>query len=309
MLCPLLFAGGLGLVGIGSADHGFAQDTAAQPPAGGGATDGGAIVARDGTVVLIQDVQVPAQVEGMLTEMMVEEGARVEEGQELARLDDRDARLALELKIAEEKEARLNAENEINRKYAEQSRILSEEKATAFEDLAKDRIMAKWEARQARLEAFRDGLQVELADINQEIARAQYGAKQVERQIAEQSLEKRRIRAPFAGFVETRFAQLGEWVQPGTPIVKLVQMDRLRAEAFLDYEVANRVSIGMPAVVQFTLGGGRTERINARVGYVSSDLTVDDKRRVWVEFENRKLGSDWLIKPGMKPSILINTQQ
>ncbi|XZE53663.1 efflux RND transporter periplasmic adaptor subunit [Planctomycetaceae bacterium SH139] len=283
-----------------------AQALIAQPP---GSVSDGVVFAEEAQVTFINDVRVPSQVEGLLKEILVEEGAVVEKGQALALLDDRDSVLTVKLKIAEEKEARLNAENDINRQYAVRSQELSSEKATAYAELFQQKLMAKWEARSAQLEAYRDQLQIDLADINKDIALAQFGAKSVEREMAEMAVDKRRIIAPFSGFVEQRIGQLGEWVQPGSPIVKLVQMDRLRAEGYLNYEVANSVTEGMPAILEFTVRGQPIERINGKVGFVGYAIDLSERRRVWVEFENQRIGDDWLIKPGMKLNLKIDTNR
>ena len=85
-----------------------------------------------------------------------------------------------------------------------------------------------------RLEAKRAKLRIELADMQKKIAEAQMIAKRSEGKIAEFELTRRKVTAPATGFIEARIAQLGEWVQPGTPIATLIQMDRLRVEGDVD---------------------------------------------------------------------------
>ncbi|WP_164100663.1 efflux RND transporter periplasmic adaptor subunit [Candidatus Laterigemmans baculatus] len=261
-------------------------------------------------VILINNVRVPAQVEGVLTAIGVEEGDLVEAGQTLAVIDDQKAQLTLLLTMAQEKEAELNALNTINRRDAEQSEELAREEAVAYADLARQGATPTWEARAKALEANRAKLRIELAELNERIAQAQYMAKKSERELAELEVARRKITAPFGGFVELRVAQLGEWVQPGSPIVQLVQMDRLRAQGAVSaVDPDSLVTPGMPAVVEFNLGGGRTERINGVVGFVGNDVDISNRRRVWVEFENKRVGDDWLIKPGMVPVIRIDNSR
>ena len=70
--------------------------------------------------------------------------------------------------------------------------------------------------------------------MQKKIAEVQMIAKRSEREIAEFELTRRKVTAPATGFIEARIAQLGEWVQPGTPIATLIQMDRLRVEGDID---------------------------------------------------------------------------
>ena len=269
----------------------------------------GGVVELESMVVTIQGVMVPAQVEGVLVELPVEEGSIVEAGQTLALIDDRQARLTLSLKEAEEKEARLNSENTVNLRDAENSLRLESEKATAFTKIAEDGAMPFWEAETQRLEATRQALRLELAKLNQDIASTQYAAKTFERQLAEMEIEKRVITAPFSGFVEKREAQKGEWVQPGSPILQLVGMERLRAQGFFKSSDPNQtLRPGMRAEVVFSSGFGETKVIPGVVGFVGNDVDLAQQRRVWVEFDNERIGNrqeDWLYKPGMKPIIRI----
>lgn len=272
-------------------------------------TSPGGMIELNAMIVTVDDVMVPAQVEGVLTELPVQEGAIIEAGQTIALIDDRQATLTLSLKQAEETESRLNAENTVNLRDAENSLKLETEKAKAFAKIAKDGAMPFWEAETQRLEAARQSLRLELAQLNQQIAASQYDAKKYERQLAEMEVDKRKIVAPFSGFVEKREAQKGEWVQPGTPILQLVGMDRLRAQGFFKSSDPNvTLRPGMKAEVVFASGFGQVKVIPGVVGFVGNEVDLAQQRRIWVEFENERLGAnqeDWLYKPGMKPVIRV----
>lgn len=272
-------------------------------------TSPGGMIELNAMIVTVDDVMVPAQVEGVLTELPVQEGAIIEAGQTIALIDDRQATLTLSLKQAEETESRLNAENTVNLRDAENSLKLETEKAKAFAKIAKDGAMPYWEAETQRLEAARQSLRLELAQLNQQIAASQYDAKKYERQLAEMEVDKRKIVAPFSGFVEKREAQKGEWVQPGTPILQLVGMDRLRAQGFFKSSDPNvTLRPGMKAEVVFASGFGQVKVIPGVVGFVGNEVDLAQQRRIWVEFENERLGAnqeDWLYKPGMKPVIRV----
>src|SRR5690606_2305810 len=92
----------------------------------------------------------------------------------------------------------------------------------------------RWEMEKKILEADTATLRIELAELQENVAKVQYIAKRTERELAEHELDRRKIVAPFAGFIENRIAQLGEWVQPGSPVLQLVQLDKLRVEGDID---------------------------------------------------------------------------
>ena len=56
--------------------------------------------------------------------------------------------------------------------------------------------------------------------------------KQTLLEAAEVVLEQHRVRAPFAGTVVLVRGRKGEWVEVGSPVLRLVAVDKLRAEGF-----------------------------------------------------------------------------
>ena len=80
-------------------------------------------------VQYINKIEVPARAEGTLTDLKVEEGQTVGHNMVLAVIDDTAAKLNVELKKAEEKEALLNATNEVNLNDAKNSEELARAEA------------------------------------------------------------------------------------------------------------------------------------------------------------------------------------
>jgi RND family efflux transporter MFP subunit len=278
----------------------------AQQPSPGERSD--EIYAENCMVQYINKVNVPAKAEGTLMELKFEEGDRVSLGDVLAVIDDTAAKLAVELKKAEEKEAELNGENEVNLRDAVNSEKLASAEAKAYEELLRESAIPFWEYEKKRLEAERARLRIELAEMQKKIAEIQYFAKRSEREIAEFELTRRQVTSPSTGFVEARIAQLGEWVQPGSPIATLIQMDRLRVEGDVDVRYDGQILIGTK--VQVTIKDSFDEPIkviDGELGFVSMEIDLNSRLRVWVEVENEMKDGDWLIKPGMHAEIAIQT--
>ena len=250
-------------------------------------------------------VNVPAKAEGTLMELRFEEGDTINKGDVIAIIDDTAAALALELKKAEEKEAMLNAANEVNLKDAINSEELATAEAKAYKELRDQGAIPFWEMEKKRLEAERARLRIDLAVMQKKIAEVQMIAKRREREIADFELTRRQVTAPATGFVEARIAQLGEWVQPGSPIATVIQMDRLRVEGDVDGLHSIRVVRGMPVQVQIHTGSDKSIQISGKLDYVSMEMDLNHRYRVWVEIENKKVGNDWVIKPGMQADIVI----
>ncbi len=224
----------------------------AQPPPRS-TTPGKQLVAdRDRcSVKFIRNVNIPAEVEGKLIAMNIEEGMDVVAGDVLAVVDDTAAKLTVALKKAEEKEAMLNADNDVNLQDAKNTRELAEAEVESYKKLYEQQTVSYWEMKKKLLEAVRGGLKIDLAEMQMQIAKAQYIGKRNEREIAEYEQQRRQVFAPFDGYVENRIAQQGEWVQSGSPIVTLVQLDRIRVEGVVDaLAFPGRVRAGLPVTVK-----------------------------------------------------------
>lgn len=281
----------------------------AQPPQSNGIE----LRAENCIVKTIQSVRVPAIAEGQITEMLAVEGSNVKKGDLLTILDDTQAKLALDLRKAEEREAELNALNDVNYRDAENSERSAKAEAEAYKELRRQGAVPYWEMEKKILEADRATLRIELAQLQQDVAKVQYIAKRSERALAEYELTRRQVLAPFGGFIENRMAQLGEWVQPGSPIVQLVQLDKLRVEGDVDaLRYPGQITRGTPVKVMIYANSRRTEAsaadaiaVDAKIGFVSSEIDLNHRYRIWVEIENRQVGDEWVFKPGMEADIQI----
>lgn len=264
-------------------------------------------------VKTIQSVRVPAIAEGQITEMLAVEGSNVSKGDLLAVLDDTQAKLALDLRRAEEREAELNALNDVNFRDAENTERSAKAEAEAYKELRRQGAVPYWEMEKKILEADRATLRIEVAQLQQDVAKVQYVAKRSERELAEYEVSRRQVLAPFGGFIENRKAQLGEWVQPGSPIVQLVQLDKLRVEGDIDaLRYPGQITRGTPVKVMIHANSRRTETstsdavvVNAKIGFVSSEIDVNHRYRIWVEVENQQIGDEWVFKPGMEADIQV----
>src|SRR5690606_9679099 len=73
-------------------------------------------------------------------------------------------------------------------------------------------------------------------EIEHRVAQVTCELRQSELKLAELKLERRAIRSPLEGVVVEILRRPGEWVEPGEKIMRLIRMDTLRAEGFVDLE-------------------------------------------------------------------------
>jgi RND family efflux transporter MFP subunit len=212
--------------------------TARPVPASGSTT----ILNASGYVEPRRRATVSAKITGKVTEVLVDEGMVVEEGQVLARLDDSDARRRYEAIRAETDVARAAIEElEVNLADAERTlrrtRQLHDDGVASIQDL--DSATAGTDALRAKLTVARTSLQ----------------AAEAQLAVSAQDLENYTVRAPFAGIAVSKDAQPGEMVSPvsagggftRTGISTIVDMDSLEIEVDVNESHIAKVRPGQPA--------------------------------------------------------------
>jgi RND family efflux transporter MFP subunit len=211
----------------------------ARPAAEGGALT---VLNASGYVEPRRRATVAAKITGRVTEVLVDEGMWVEQGQVLARLDDSDARKRYNAYLAERNVARAALE-ELEVNLADARRTL---RRTI--ELHQDGVASQQELDSAN--ATVDALEARLV-----YTRVALDAAEAQLAVAEQDLENYVIRSPFAGVAVSKDAQPGEMVSPvsagggytRTGISTIVDMDSLEIEVDVNESYIARVSPGQPA--------------------------------------------------------------
>jgi RND family efflux transporter MFP subunit len=199
------------------------------------------VLDASGYVTARRQATVSAKITGKVTEVLIEEGMRVEEGAVLARLDDTEARAQLALALAQLVAARSQ--------LAEvRAQLEQAERDFARQQQLFERHLVAAQALDAAL-AQRDALRARLASIGEQIKVAQESVA-----VAQVQLENTVIRAPFSGVVVAKAAQPGEMISPisagggftRTGIGTIVDMDSLEIQVDVNEAFINRVTPGQP---------------------------------------------------------------
>lgn len=114
-------------------------------------------------------------------------------------------------------------------------------------------------------------------------------------------LAKLRITAPFAGIVGVREVSVGQYVSPGTPIVRLQNLDPLLLNFALPQQLLARLNRG--AEVRFTVDSYPGEVFRGRISAL--DSAVDpDTRNIAIQAVLRN--PDGRLRPGLYGSVSLN---
>jgi len=184
-----------------------------------------------GSLTPFVEAAVGADVEGVVTETLVEVGRRVASGDPLADID----RATFELRVAQADSglAQAQAQAELAAKELARKRQLLEDRTIS----------------QATFDTF--AAQAKLAD-------AGVGAARAARDLAARDFAKSRLTAPIAGVVAARLVDRGDRVGVGDVLFRIAETARLKLVFALPEGYAGRV--GELAAVSFTAAGGGEAR-------------------------------------------------
>jgi RND family efflux transporter MFP subunit len=161
-------------------------------------------------VMALNRSRLAAEIDGRIINIHVTVGSTVKKGDILVSLDCRDHQSRLIQQQAELE--RLQMQKDQAQRRLQRARELSNLKNMAEEET---------DLRQTELNSLLAQIRVQQETIA----------------LQQRNLDRCRISAPFDGLVEERLAAQGELAAPGTPLIRLIQLDQAEVEAHLRPEV------------------------------------------------------------------------
>lgn len=231
---------------------------------------------RAGTVTACKRSRLSLPIGGQINKLYVMEGNRVEAGQLLLELWNKDAKAQLnaakagERSAVQEKNSLCIAAKADLRESLRQQEVF-EKKLTSEEKL--DRTQARAESSQAACDA----------------ANARYHQSSAQRQLAQAILDKTYLYAPFAGTVAEVTGEIGEFTTPSPPgvatppAIDLLTDDCHYVTAPIDEVDAAKIELGMTVTV--TLDSFRNRPLSGLVRRISPYVQDYAKQARTVEIE------------------------
>ncbi len=284
----------------------------------------------------LTDAQLGFKVGGRVTERLVDEGARVEAGQLIARIDAAEQQDQLnlrqaELAAAEAVLAELEAGSRpqeiaavaaaLNSAEAERDRVrldFARARELRQRDVIADR---EFEAAQAQLKVA-EARSVEAAERLKLVqegprsetiaqARARVAQARAAVDLATTQLANTRLSSPLAGTVLSHHVEPGEFVAPGTPVVTVGDTQHMWVRAYLNQTDLGRVRHGQAVTVRIDSFPGK--EFPGTVSYIASEAeftpkTVQTpKERVKLVFRLKVdvANPDDVLKAGMPADVVI----
>lgn len=280
--------------------------------------DGYAVV-RGAVVSLIDFVQVPARQAGVLDSLHLPDGTKIKEGVEveasqlLGGLDAKDAHARKRAAEVEYRVAQAEAEKaEVAITAAVKTQAVAEAEVleSKYVNERSPNSVPRTQVRRQELTVDRAKAEATVATRDRETAVLTVEARQAQTDVANINLEMHEIRSPIHGEVVNVYRKIGEWVNPGDPILRIVSLDKLRVEGFVKLSEHRHDEIkGQPVTVTLTVGRGEEEQFHGKISHASSLIQASGDYRVICEIENRKVDGFWVMLPGMEAKMTIQLRK
>ncbi len=292
-------------------------------------------------IALIDDVDVPAQVEGVLTgqvplldekgEYLLEDGKpqyqvfqpkdgmEVKAGQPLLLIEDREAWKTYQAAVARLEGAAGGGKRHRRPRSPKSLGSLlrrsppgrgSQPTGTWFRALLGNESLTYSEISYE--------LQKQKAEHELNLAKVAVRIREAEAEGAWLALQRHIIRSPVDGIIVEVHRDIGEWVKPGDTVLRIVRMDRMRIEGYLAVSEVHPAEVAdQPVLVRITTPMGAIPvgqnaadvTFTGQVVFVSPLIEAGGRYLVRAEVENRQSNGQWVLRPGLSADMVITRKR
>ncbi|MEZ4446220.1 MAG: efflux RND transporter periplasmic adaptor subunit [Polyangiaceae bacterium] len=220
-----------------------------------------------GTIESEREAAVGFDLVGRLSEVLVDEGARVSLGQELARLETDQAQADLRAAQTGIGAARAS----LQRLAAEEDRARALVATAEREDTRNQSLFDAGALPGQQRDEASDRLRVARADLDRVLAQRSEATRGID--VARGGAEQRRVAmvratllAPFDGLVTRRLREPGDTVTIGSTVLRIVDTNRVYVNAAVDETMLPQLALDQPAAISFP---GTKEAVTGRVSSIS----------------------------------------
>lgn len=276
----------------------------------------------------VQEVSVFAKVPGTVTQVKAEVGQRVNKGDLLLRIDDKDIRLQVEQARAGLASARANL-NRTNggaadlqlaqlRSSLAQAELMYQDAKTALESskvlyeagavsqFELDSAQTRFKNAETQYLTAKKAVELTESTINKEntaVASAQVQQAQASYELAKSQLDNTSLTSPITGIVSVRNATQGELISGGVPAFTIVDLSRVVVEVSVMQELVNKVAMGDAVALEIEAAGP-----GPFTGIVTAVSPSADPRTQAYLMKIEVSNTDGVIKGGMLASVSLATE-
>ena len=264
-------------------------------------------ITAEAQIRFINDVELAFGIAGRVEQVRVKEGDIISSAQLLASLDGRIARHEAQTAHLESEIAKTRHDNDADLRFAKATLRVHTSELNRLHAANNRFTISVSDSEIQRLEHLVEQarLTIEQASRDHQIAGFTAEQKQSDAAATQVRLQQHELSAPFSGVIARVDARPGAWLDSNQPAVRLVQLNRVRAEAFVDGGKYGLELVGRSA--SFRVVGSANEVTSkhafpGKIVFVAPEIhPVTGQARIWCELDN----DDLHLRPGMSGELII----
>lgn len=238
----------------------------------------------------IHDIELSFPVDGVVSKVLIKEGQKVKQGDDLLHLDNQ-----LQLQELNRRKVLLNDRSKL------QTSIHNKE--VMNELVNNNRQLHNYMGAVSREDVRK--LEMQYAGVEGDFLAAKQEKKreEIELNMAQRELERRILRSPIDGVITELAIEQGEWAQPGKMVLHIIDTTKSFLEVNINVnDIYSRdLKLNSKLVIQFKTGDSDIQKIGT-VTFISPMVDKSSSLvRVKIEFDN----GDGAILLGMSATILL----
>lgn len=263
------------------------------------------ITDEQASIQCIYKIPVSAQSDGIIEQLLADEGMTVKKGDVMLMIDQRLAKAEVAVAERELEAAEKKASQTANVDYSKKASQVADAEYEDIRGLYNQGAATYTEARKKQLEAERARASIDVAEVDHKKEQLEAEVAKEKLSAAKTRLELHQVIAPFDGIIVERMRGQGEWIKSGEPVLRLVHMNEMRVEARVPLQGISVTQLqDAPMKIQVKSGKQIYTIDNAKVEFVSPEVDLG-RVRVWTRIQNQAPGGIWLFRDGMTASIEI----
>ena len=257
------------------------------------------------SIQCVHDYAISAQTDGLISEMLTDEGLNVKKGETLLTIDERVATVEVSVALKEWEAAKKQAVETANVEFAKKSSELADAEFKAESEMYQKGAASKSQTERKKLEAEKARFGIRVSEVEHakeglaaEVAGEKHKAAQVR-------LELHRVVAHHDGVVVRRLRDEGEWTRAGEPVLQFMGMKEMKVQALVPIRGLSVSSLqGASMKIEVPVNKGEVITFDAKIDYVSPEIE-QGKVRVSARVENQAIGGVWILRKGMQATVEI----
>ena len=265
-----------------------------------------------GSLFALEESTLSAEVDGIVSKVLVDVGDTVGEGQPLIELDKRELQLEVDRQQGLVRQVRAQLGIGLNDSPPSDSRSLAsvqhaqadlfdaERKYNRAKELFKDNLISQQQLDEAasRYQSTKATFDLSLQEVDR--LKALLISSEASERLAEKKLSDATIRAPFPGAIKTRDVHPGEYLKVQSAVMVLVRTDRLRARLAVPERWAGWIKDG--AIVDLHVEAFPGESFQGRITRINPAVSQDSRTfeaEALLENKNNRLKPGFFVQASL----------